>query len=172
MNNQNVSYINQSDVTANINMPDNTHGGRSSAGKPYTIFLYVLCGLSLFFSIAAICKALPREAGFDYLGIIIGILALLVTVLMAWNIYTVIDTKKIRNDAFEYINKEVDRRGRELVISVLCYADTLNVDDYLMRKYPEAATDFLFKAIEDCMGKLYSESAIKSAVTKLYIVCC
>lgn len=35
----------------------------------------------------------------DYIGIIVEILALLVTVLMGWNIYTVIDTKKVLNDA-------------------------------------------------------------------------
>lgn len=49
--------------------------------------------------IILICIICPRviqhdNLGFDYLGVIVGILSILVTVLLAWNIWTTIDLKK------------------------------------------------------------------------------
>lgn len=66
--------------------------------------IYPTLVICVIFSIFFLCNKFPRiicEEGIylDYIGIIIGILALLVTVLMGWNIYTVIDTKKVLNDA-------------------------------------------------------------------------
>lgn len=51
--------------------------------------------LALFVSIAALCITKPRypELGIDYQGWITGILALLVTILIGWNIYTAIDLR-------------------------------------------------------------------------------
>lgn len=140
-------------------------------------FASIIAFLSLIVNIIIASVVCPRivdenHLNFDYIGIIVGVLSLLVTVLMTWNIYTVIDIRKVKKEAFAYINKELSEKGRDWVVSVLCYADTLNVDDYLMKKKPEFAIDFLFRAIENCAGKPYSESAINSAITKLYIVCC
>lgn len=49
--------------------------------------------LSLILSIIAICRLFYRTAdlGFDYLGVIVGSLAIMVTYLVAWNIHTAID---------------------------------------------------------------------------------
>ncbi len=51
--------------------------------------------ISLVLSITALCRSFCRteDLGFDYLGIIVGVLAILVTCLVAWNIYTIIDVK-------------------------------------------------------------------------------
>ena len=51
--------------------------------------------ISLLLSVAAVCRSYCRteELGVDYLGIIVGVLAILVTCLVAWNIYTIIDVK-------------------------------------------------------------------------------
>lgn len=62
---------------------------------------------SFLFSLAVLCKAFPRlieipnETGFDYIGVIIGVLSLLVTVLMGWNIYSVIDMKYMKKQIEE-----------------------------------------------------------------------
>lgn len=60
----------------------------------------VLSSLSVAVSIAALCIALPRAhvLDVDYLGLLVGILALLVTVLIGWNIYSVMDIKRIQAD--------------------------------------------------------------------------
>lgn len=63
-------------------------------------------GLSLAaiaISIIAICISCPRdtELGFDYQGVIVGVLSLLVTALLGWNIYTLIDMRSVRDDMDE-----------------------------------------------------------------------
>ena len=62
--------------------------------------------LALIFSIAALCMTHPNQLGFDYIGAIVGILALLVTVLIGWNIYQLVDVKGIRKD-FEAYKEDV-----------------------------------------------------------------
>ena len=58
-----------------------------------TICCYVLGTTAIILSIVAICVALPRmDMSFDYLGLITGILGVLVTVLVGWNIYMIIGT--------------------------------------------------------------------------------
>ena len=64
---------------------------------------WIALGLSviaIIVSVIAICIACPHvpELGFDYQGIIVGILALLVTMLIGWNIFSIIDIRKIRDE--------------------------------------------------------------------------
>ena len=59
------------------------------------------------------CNYAPRysELNIDYIGVIIGILSFLVTVLLGWNIYTLIDTKEIINkqdDKIKNIEKGIE----------------------------------------------------------------
>lgn len=58
---------------------------------------------ALVLSIISICISAWRspELSFDYQGVLVGVLSLLVTVILGWNIYTVIDIKNTR----EEINK-------------------------------------------------------------------
>lgn len=76
-------------------------------------FLILTSGISLVCAITSICCTYPRivdatknELGFDYIGVIVGILALLVTVLIGWNIYQLVDVKGIRKD-FEAYKEDV-----------------------------------------------------------------
>ena len=59
----------------------------------------VLSGIAILISIIAICISCPHKAelGFDYQGVLVGILSLLVTALIGWNIYTIIDIKSTRD---------------------------------------------------------------------------
>lgn len=63
------------------------------------IVIWVMCGVSLVLSLVAVCVACNHtpDLGFDYQGVIVGVLSLLVTVLIGWNIYTLIDLKNIQN---------------------------------------------------------------------------
>lgn len=59
----------------------------------------------------------PREISktldFDYMGVIVGSFSLLITLLVGWNIFSVIDVKNLKNDMEE--NKaEVERKLNEL----------------------------------------------------------
>jgi len=59
--------------------------------------LYIMVFISLVFSIISLCRTLPRSCdnlGFDYMGVIVAIFSLLVTILIGWNIYTALDIGK------------------------------------------------------------------------------
>lgn len=61
--------------------------------KNWNIFAYIGVGLSLVMSIIAICLASPRtiQTSFDYQGVIVGTLSILVTILIGWQIYNIIN---------------------------------------------------------------------------------
>ena len=56
----------------------------------------LLSSVAVLISLVAICVACPHKAelGFDYQGVIVGVLSLLVTILIGWQIYTFIDINK------------------------------------------------------------------------------
>ena len=57
-----------------------------------TSLIAVICSLIALFHVC------PRVLGLDYLGIIVGILSLLITLLLGWNIYTLVDFKRKMNE--------------------------------------------------------------------------
>lgn len=61
--------------------------------KEYSIWI---SGTSLLISVIAVCIAAwrPPDLSFDYQGVIVGVLSLLVTVLVGLNIYTLVDFRK------------------------------------------------------------------------------
>lgn len=56
--------------------------------------------VAITLSITATCIAAyrPPELEFDYQGVIVGVLSLLVTMLIGWNIFSIIDIRKIRDE--------------------------------------------------------------------------
>lgn len=72
----------------------------------FEIVNLILCFMAIVLSIIAISRTCYRtvELGFDYLGIIVGILAILVTFLVGWNIYSVVDT----NNKTKEMKSEID----------------------------------------------------------------
>ena len=70
--------------------------------------VYPFLAVSLVMSLIAICLTCPREVtqqnlGFDYMGLIVGILALLVTMLIGWQIYNALSLdQKVSNIRREY----------------------------------------------------------------------
>lgn len=68
---------------------------------------FILSILSIILSILVICFSLPRtELSFDYLGLITGILGVLVTVLIGWNIYAVIDFRQEKQRLVQYFDEQ------------------------------------------------------------------
>lgn len=61
--------------------------------KEYSIWISIV---SLLLSVIAVCVAVWRspELDFDYQGVLVGVLSLLVTVLVGLNIYTLVDFRK------------------------------------------------------------------------------
>lgn len=68
-------------------------------------------------AIFLLCNEYPsNDVKFDYIGFIIGILALLVTILVTWNIYSAIGIKqkvgKALSDIAEEIKKQIERNDK------------------------------------------------------------
>lgn len=81
-----------------------------------SISIWVSC-LSLPLSVIAVCAAFWRspDLSFDYQGVIVGVLSLLVTVLIGWNLYTVIDFNKKEkelNRQLKIISKYLDNADK------------------------------------------------------------
>lgn len=75
---------------------------------------WILCSVSLALSVAAVCMAYHHtpDLGFDYQGVIVGVLSLLVTVLVGWNIYSVLDLKGTKDRICEMeaeLKKDMDK---------------------------------------------------------------
>lgn len=82
----------------------------------WTISVSVLCLLSIVFSVIALSKTCYRtvDLGFDYLGVIVGSLAVLVTFLVAWNIYSVIDARSKIDEMQKEISEYEKRYQSEI----------------------------------------------------------
>lgn len=59
-----------------------------------SIFISVL---ALSVSIGCLCHILPRELGIDHLGWIVGVLALLTTILLGWQIFSIFNIHEMQN---------------------------------------------------------------------------
>lgn len=90
--------------------------------KALNILLFVANVAILAFNVYFLCNSCPRQIsennlGFDYIGAIVGILALLVTVLIGWNIYQLVDLKNIKKNYEERINEiknDFDNRAKDI----------------------------------------------------------
>lgn len=87
---------------------------------------------SLVASVTAICRTHPRvELEFDYIGLIVGILALLVTMLIGWQIYNAMNLDRKVSD----IKKEYDGlKGR---------SEALAQQQENIKIYNEASMEFI-----------------------------
>lgn len=115
--------------------------------KRWGVLLSILGIMNLVLLIPLLCIHFPRiidnNLGIDYLGIIVGVLTILVTVLIGWNIYTIIDyqkeiskTKKelnsIKQDINTLANKTIQERT-ELFASIQKDFALISLRNYLMR---------------------------------------
>lgn len=78
---------------------------QTTTKSKWSIITWIIISvLALVFSIIAICRSFYRtvDLGFDYMGVIVGVLAILVTCLVAWNIHSAIDANhkisEVRNE--------------------------------------------------------------------------
>jgi hypothetical protein len=87
----------------------------TTKSKWSVIMWRIVSVLAIVLSIIAICRSFYRtvDLGFDYMGVIVGVLAILLTCLVAWNIYSAIDA-----------NKKIDDMRNELI----ALRSSINID--------------------------------------------
>lgn len=137
-------------------------------------------------SVVAICVSLPSapELGIDYIGVIVGILSLLVTMLIGWQIWNMIAIdKKIdgkvkqtsdsltesinvtKKEMIEYIEKANEKSQTEIMTSLLF----IQGDNFLFKSQFENALLRYLDVISDIIEKPYIENysdAINACILK------
>lgn len=133
--------------------------------------------LAVFLQFILLCFYAPRvikgnSLGFDYMGVIVAILALLVTCLVAWNIWQIIDTKNTvrkaeeASEKIQEFEKEIER-NKNIHRPYLAYTEGMRYFD--AQNYSSAVNYFLSMAemyvdyeidFNDFMSK-----AIENAIT-------
>ena len=137
-------------------------------------------------SVVAICVSLPSapELGIYYIGVIVGILSLLVTMLIGWQIWNVIAIdKKIdgkvkqtsdsltesinvtKKEMIEYIEKANEKSQTEIMTSLLF----IQGDNFLFKSQFENALLRYLDVISDIIEKPYIENysdAINACILK------
>ena len=114
-------------------------------------------------SIVAICVANPRDSGLglDYMGVIVGVLALLVTVLIGWQIYNSIEINHkvngIEDVATQITNERMEKYGhtvKSFVLTLNTFAlFERNIDEYAFADCTALKTlIFGAKSRLDCIG--------------------
>lgn len=83
----------------------------------------LLSGLAVLISIITLCLVCPRNSdlGIDYQGVTVGILSLLVTVLIGWQIYSMLDAKNIVSNMrqeVKLVTMAADRQAQQLSAAV------------------------------------------------------
>lgn len=77
----------------------------------------ILSAISIMVSVAALCRTYPHtsDLGMDYQGVVVGMLALLVTILIGWQIYTAINVKEELKDIKD-LRREINKQERDIYI--------------------------------------------------------
>lgn len=90
--------------------------------------IWILFGISVLLSIASICISLIRSEPltWDGMSVLVGILSLLVTLLLGWQIYTFID---IKGRIKEMVKMEVDGKAEYAYRGIIGNTITYQIED-------------------------------------------
>lgn len=120
--------------------------------------------VALVISIFCVCPTLPRvlnteELNFDYLGLIIGVLSVLVAALIGWNIYTIIDAKQFKKETNDILKDQANE------VSAMIYQMHAQSLFYNMHN-PKEAVAQIMQAIE-MSNKLKNKDTLTSNISCL-----
>lgn len=140
--------------------------------------VYPLLGISLLFSIAVLCRYCPRivepdNLGFDYMGVIVGALSLLIGFLVGWQIYKTIEIDKkmevMNNGSRDAIAEDMFYNGYAKLTSLEYiypenYISTIRICVAALNlNFSEDKASLLYELIDrygDCLG-IYCEETMK-----------
>lgn len=160
-------------------------------------FAIILSAIAVFFGIVAIITSRPYLLDFDAVGVMVAILCGLITLLIGWNIYTVIDTKqtlkrlnsldeainqavkqvesKWQNDLaifYQLITKIGDTTGERISRNLIAYFNARE-DAWFIKSQPR---DFIygiidnFDNLENGLESLIADAVKDKDLTKLVVV--
>lgn len=123
----------------------------------YKYFPHVVSVLAIIISIIALANICPRFSSFDYLGLIVGILTLLVTLLLGWQIYNAID---IRNNL-----NNLNKKYEDLNINIQAIQTNVDSKTTALEKETSELRTRLENLIDakvsnfEVLGRIYMSSA-------------
>ena len=125
------------------------------------VFASILSGIM---SLWAVWIALPNAHYVDYThqDVIVDIFGVLVTILMGWNIISVVDIKK-KADQVEHVSRDFEH--------VIAGIMRLNMRGFTMRDDKDALIDSCFSSLEEimnCENRDINKSAIKEIMNLLH----
>ena len=86
--------------------------------KKWLVVLSIVNGVLAALTLVLVCLVLPRvEVDFDYLGFLVGVLGVLFAVVLAYNIYSVIDLRGLI-DQNRQNAEEIEKQRKELRTSL------------------------------------------------------
>lgn len=127
--------------------------------KAERIILYIIIITSLAMSSIAMCRSFPRICGIDYIGVIIGILSLLVTILIGWNIYTVVDFNRKNNSMRRKVQEATNILNAEINHIIRGYASFLSAQHQETQGHISFAVEGYMTAIEESLQSRETEPA-------------
>lgn len=127
--------------------------------KTERYIIYAAIVTSFTFSIISLCSSLPRTSGLDYIGVIVGILSLLVTLLIGWQITNYFTLEKRTKSYAEKIIKQYS-------YSVDCYAIALTAVIPYQQNNTEMGIDTSIQAIKSGLQG-YDKSTISLPMSQL-----
>ncbi len=127
--------------------------------KAERIILYIIIITSLAMSSIAMCRSFPRIYGIDYIGVIIGILSLLVTILIGWNIYTVVDFNRKVNSMGHRVHEATNILNAEINHIIRGYAAFLSAQHQGTQGHISFAIEGYMTAIEESLQSRETEPA-------------
>lgn len=88
------------------------------------VIKWIISFIDFILCIVLLCFVCPRVSGpdnlgFDYIGVIVGILSLLVTLLIGWNIYSTIDIKEQIQSIKNNTNRTQEETMARAYISIM-----------------------------------------------------
>jgi len=90
--------------------------------------------------------------GVDYMGVIVGILSLLVTVLIGWNIYSIMDFNKKSQSIDTAMGKAVCAASENMRCTAKAYMSFLSGEQYRLKQFYEQATGKYIEAINESLA--------------------
>lgn len=127
--------------------------------KTGRIIIRISIATSLIMSVVALCRSLPCAADFDYMGVIVGILSMLVTTLIGWQVINYFMMEKLMRS---YAEKLVEKYSH----FVNCYAIALTAVTAYERNLTEMGIDTSVQAIEEGLAG-YDDKALMLPLSQL-----
>lgn len=127
--------------------------------KTERIILYIIIIASFAMSTVAMCRSFPRIYGIDYIGVIVGILSLLVTILIGWNIYTVVDFNRKVNSMGHKVHEATNILNAEINHIIRGYAAFLSAQHQETQGHISFAVEGYMTAIEESLQSRETEPA-------------